>query len=193
MFNNSKYGNILTVILVIAIIAIILIVGIVAYRLYRAHYIDVGASAAAAEFENAVGVTEDTNQNTMSSGTISGIEDTPTGETTTGTKTTYKGFTVVGTIQIPTINLKYPILEKVTPKSLTTSVALLYTSKGLNEEGNSLIIGHNYRNGTMFSNVKKLKNGDSIYIKDKKGKKEISLSTCTDESKARTIVLAREG
>ena len=94
----------------------------------------------------------------------------------------------------------------------------MYTSNGLNEIGNSVIIGHNYRNGTMFSNVKKLGNGDIIYITDTQGRKvkyviysiyrtsgsdakyitrntnglkEISLSTCTDDSKARTIVLAK--
>lgn len=71
----------------------------------------------------------------------------------------------------------------------------------------------------MFSNVKNLKNGDAIYITDltgtkikyvvyniyrtsgddasymtrnTNGKREISLSTCTDDSKARTIVWARE-
>ena len=39
MFNNSKYGNVLTVILVVAIIAIIGIIGIVGYRVYKAYYI----------------------------------------------------------------------------------------------------------------------------------------------------------
>lgn len=133
--------------------------------------------------------------------------------------TKYKGFEVVGTIQIPKIDLKYPILEKLTPKSLKTSVVLMYTAQGLNKEGNSVIIGHNYRNGTMFSNVDKLTNGDYIYITDTtgskigyqiyniyrasgsesdyitrntNGKREISLSTCTDDSKARTIVWAKE-
>ena len=126
---------------------------------------------------------------------------------------------MVGTIQIPAINLKYPILEQLSKKSLETSVVLMYTAQGLNNEGNSVIIGHNYRNGTMFSNVKKLSNGDYIYITDStgrkvkytiyniyrasgsessymtrntNGKREISLSTCTDDSKARTIVLAKE-
>lgn len=219
MFNNSKYGNILTVILVIAIIAIIGIIGIVAYRIYKAYYIDNGAIAAATEFEDAVTTIDNNiNQNTVKP-TIDGVDDSTSATGTSGKTTTYKGFTVVGTIQIPTINLKYPILEKVTKKSLETSVALLYTSNGLNEVGNSVIIGHNYRNGTMFSNVKKLEKGDVIYITDTagrkvkytiynifrtsgsdgdyitrntNGKREISLSTCTDDSKARTIVLAKE-
>lgn len=218
MFNNSKYGNVLTVILVVAIIAIIGIIGIVGYRMYKAYYIDNGAIAAATEFEDAVATDNSATQNTEKP-IIDGVDESIS-TTTTGKNTTYKGYVVVGTIQIPSIDLKYPILEKVTKKSLETSVALLYTSSGLNEVGNSVIIGHNYRNGTMFSNVKKLEKGAIIYITDisgrkvkysvynifttsgsdgeyitrnTNGKREISLSTCTDDSKARTIVLAKEG
>lgn len=214
MFNNSKYGNLLTVILVISIVAIVGIIGIIGYRIYKKYYTETGALAAATEFEQAVQNNPIQNDNT----TISNIQDT-FDNTSDGQITTYKGFTVVGTIQIPAINIKYPILEKNTKKSLETSVVLMYTSNGLNEIGNSVIIGHNYRNGTMFSNVKKLENGDIIYITDTSGRKvkytiyniyrtsgsdgkyitrntagkrEISLSTCTDDSKARTIVLAKE-
>ena len=226
MFNNSKYGNLLTVILVIAIIAILGIVGIIGYRIYKSYYTETGALQAATEFENSVtqgSINNNSNiiQNTNS--IIGNIEDTfvdgNNSSANSGQTTTYKGFAVVGTIQIPAINLKYPILEKNTKKALETSVVLMYTASGLNEVGNSVIIGHNYRNGTMFSNVKKLENGDVIYITDTQGRKvkytvysiyrtsgsdgkyitrntqgkrEISLSTCTDDSKARTIVLAKE-
>ena len=76
---------------------------------------------------------------------------------------TYKGFGVLGTMEIPTTSLEYPILEKVTKKSIETAVAFLYGS-GINQPGNSVIIGHNYRNGLFFSNNKKLNIGDKIYI-----------------------------
>lgn len=227
MFNNSKYGTVLTVILIIAVVAIVGIVGIIGYRVYNAYYIDSGATQAATQFEQVIQNNQVTpsNDNTLNSNKvdITGIDaDVPSNiinSTTVQQTTKYKGFDVVGTIQIPTINLKYPILEKLSTTSLKTSVVLMYTAQGLNNEGNSVIIGHNYRNGTMFSNVDKLKNGDIIYITDltgrklkykiysvfrasgseseyitrnTNGKREISLSTCTDDSKARTIVLARE-
>lgn len=225
MFNNSKYGNMLTVILIVAIIAIIGIVGIIGYRIYNAHYVKKGATQAAMQFEQSLensisnGNINDTNVNNVKTD-ITGIGDLNTStEDNSSSQTTYKGFVVVGTIQIPTIDLKYPILEKLSPTSLKTSVVLMYTAQGLNNEGNSVIIGHNYRNGTMFSNVDKLKNGEYIYITDTtgrkvkyqiyniyrasgnesdyitrntNGKREISLSTCTDDSKARTIVWAKE-
>ena len=224
MFNNSKYGNMLTIILVVAIIAIIGIVAIIGYRMYNAYYVDTGATQAATQFEQSILQNNINNQITESNNRktdISGIEDTTSGNNISSQTTTkYKGFVVVGTIQIPKINLKYPILEKISTTSLKTSVVLMYTAQGLNNPGNSVIIGHNYRNGTMFSDVDKLSNGDYIYITDTNGtkvrytiynifrasgseseyitrntngKREISLSTCTDDSKARTIVLAREG
>lgn len=223
MFNNSKYGNLLTIILIVSIVAILGIVGIVGYRIYHAHYVEAGALEAAGIFENTTISNGNSDSNKSNGDTsITGVDNTNYTETesTSGTKTKYKGFDVIGTIQIPTISLKYPILEQNTAKSLETSVVLMYTSNGVNEVGNTIIIGHNYRNGTMFSNVKNLTKGDVIYITDTlgrkvkyiiyniyrtsgsdstyitrntEGKREISLSTCTDDSKARTIVLAREG
>lgn len=51
MFNNSKYGNLLTVILIIAIVAIVGVIGIIIYRVYNAYYTDKGALQAATLFE----------------------------------------------------------------------------------------------------------------------------------------------
>ena len=87
-----------------------------------------------------------------------------------------------------------------------------------NEVGNYCIVGHNYRNTKFFSKVPTLVNGDKIQITDMLGKmieyvvydkynvvptdvsctsqetggkKEITLITCTDDSKERVIVKAR--
>ena len=131
----------------------------------------------------------------------------------------FKGFGVVGTMRIPSINFDYPVLEKVTPKSIETAVAVLYpVGQEVNQVGNLVIIGHNYRNGLFFSNLKRVQLNDKIYItdnsgnrltytvynkfettpedtsfyqRDTNGKPEVTLSTCTDNSKARTIVFAR--
>ena len=221
LFNNSRYSNVLTVILIIAIIGIIIIVGIIGYNIYKKHSIEEGAAEAVAQFEDLVksNPEADNNVNNADINITGVVDDNEIVSSSKTGKTTYKGFNVVATIQIPKINIKYPILEKVTKRSLETSVAKLY-GPGLNEVGNNVIIGHNYRNGTMFSNVKNLTNGDAIYITDTKGRKvkytvykiyrtsgddasymtrntngkrEISLSTCTDDSKARTIVWAKEG
>lgn len=89
---------------------------------------------------------------------------------------------------------------------------------GINKVGNTTIAGHNYRNGNFFSNNKKINVGDKIYVTDLDGKRmtytvynkyetddtdadymtrdtqgavEISLTTCTDDSKKRLIIWAK--
>ena len=88
-----------------------------------------------------------------------------------------------------------------------------------NEVGNFCIVGHNYRSNKFFSHVPDLSIGDKIEIKDLNGQtivykiydkyvvqpddvsctsqrtnglKEVTLITCTDDSKMRVIVKARE-
>ena len=87
-----------------------------------------------------------------------------------------------------------------------------------NEVGNLCIVGHNYRNDKFFSKVPTLENGDIIEITDSEGrtlrysiynkyevvpedlsctsqltngKKEITVITCTNDTKMRVIVKAR--
>lgn len=136
----------------------------------------------------------------------------PSGETSN----TYKGFPVAGTIEIPKIDLKCPVLEKSSKSAIEASVAI-NSGVGLNKVGNTVIIGHNYRNGTFFSNNKNLSEGDKVYITDStgnrveysiyniytttpedsdymdretNGKREITLVTCTDDTKSRLIIYA---
>ena len=194
MFNRSKYGKLLKIVLIILVIAIIGLVAIMGYRMYNSYYIITGVKEVVSKFEEAI--------NNGNNATIK-----------------YKEFTVVGTIDIPNIDLKYPILQENNTKALETSVVLMYTSQGLNNSGNSVITGHNYRNGIMFSNLNKLSNGDYIYITDNTGRnlkykiyniyedntnentyitrntegnKEITLSTYNDKNKAKIIIFARE-
>ena len=125
---------------------------------------------------------------------------------------------MIGTIQIPKTKVKAPIVDKVTTSSITSAAAVLYGA-GLNEVGNTVIVAHNYRNGTFFSNNKKLVVGDKVYITDSigrkieytiyktylasetefdyatrntNGKREISLSTCTTDPTKRLVIWAKE-
>lgn len=213
---NSKYSNFLTVLLVIAIIAIIGVVAYCGYDIYKKYYTNKEAEEAISQFDASTQQDENTeDENTDFQ--IEGIDETQNIDTSTETQTKYKGYNMVGYIEIPKISIKYPVLEKVTKKSIQVAVAIL-DGPGLNQVGNTLIIGHNYRNGLFFSNLKKLSNGDAIYItdlsgtklkytvysvyetdpqditymsRDTAGRKEISLSTCTNDGSARTIVWAK--
>lgn len=215
---ESRYSKVLTVILVIVIIAILGLLGFLAYDYYQKYVISTDASDFVENFEGELADGEaNDNSNEIAEGNIlNEIRDTTT-NSNSNTKRTYKGFGVLGTMKIPAIDFEYPILEKVTKKSIETSVAFLYGS-GINQPGNSVIIGHNYRNGLFFSNNKRLNNGDKIYITDNNGNTltytiynkfettpedtsfyqrdtagipEVTLSTCTDDSSARLIIFAR--
>ena len=221
---ESKYGKILTVLLIVVIVAIIGLLIYLGYDYYEKYFITKDTAEFVDSFgsentntTNQVNKDNDTNSN-IDENALDGIQSSDnSGTSNTSKRKTYKGFNVVGTIESPKTNLKYPILEKVTKSSIETAVAVMY-GPGPNQVGNTTIMGHNYRNGLFFSNNKKLEVGDKIYITDLDGKKltytiynkyettpedaeymtrntngaiEVSLSTCTDDSKARLIIWAK--
>lgn len=217
---KSKYSNFLTVILVIAIIAIIVISSVLAVNAYKKYKNNKEASEIINEFQNNIGSDSDKNQ--TGEGLIEQnivVNDTNTSSSGTRKVTYYNNFVMIGYIEIPSINIKYPILEKETVASLEQSVAVRYPDAAkLNEVGNVVIAGHNYRNGMFFSNLKKVSTGDKIKITDVNGRTlvytvyekyettpedvayitrnvgeniEITLVTCTDNSEARIIVKAK--
>ena len=216
---ESKYSKVLTVILVIVIIAILGLLGFLGYDWYRKYFLEQEALDFVDNYTAEVTDNEDTNtsdDNTTATNPIDSIEKTNTVSGSGNEMPTYKGFNVVGTIEIPAIDIEYPILQKVSKSSLETSVAMLYGA-GINQVGNTVIIGHNYRNGLFFSNNKRLNNGDKIYVtdnsknrltytiynkfettpedasfysRDTAGKPEITLSTCNDDSSKRLIIFA---
>ncbi len=131
----------------------------------------------------------------------------------------YKEYNVLAKLEIPAINLKTYILEECTKESLNKSVARFW-GVGPNEIGNFCVAGHNApRNNNMFYNLKKLEVGNKFTISDNtigkveyeiydiynvlpedvsplsqetNGEREVTLITCTNDSKKRTIVKAKE-
>ena len=225
---DSKYGSVLTILLIIVIVAIVAIIGYFGYEIIAEKSKEKASESAIEQFDTAHPTVAAPDENAVENGVISnGTLDTNVvggnGGGNSGSnskKVTMEGYEVIGTIRIPSVDVKEPILEEVTKKSLETAVALLYTTNGLNQSGNSVIIGHNYKNSLFFSNNDKIKKGDSIYIKDKTGvelkykvtdtfetsasdadfykpkdvnKTTIVLSTCTDDASTtnkRWIVMA---
>ncbi len=132
----------------------------------------------------------------------------------------YKGYTVAGKIEMPSVNLRYPVLDTMTnANALEVSVCIQY-GVPLNTVGNTVIIGHNYKNGLFFGSNKNMKNGDQIHItnyatgvkktysiysiyqteesdtsfynRDTGGKSEITLITCQNNNKYRLVIKAKE-
>ena len=123
----------------------------------------------------------------------------------------------IGVINIPSINVNYPILSTYTDELLKIAPCKFH-GPNPNEVGNLCIAGHNYKNSKFFSKVPNLQLGDKIEITDLSGRmltytvydkfivnpdelectsqltngnKEITLITCTNDNKQRHIIKAR--
>lgn len=223
---ESKYSKVLTIILIVVIIAILVLLGFLAFDYIHKYSSTKQASDFVEDYQGDINtgeqnVTETSPEENVELGELDEVKTGSTNSDGTSTKKKYKGFTVVGTMKIPDISLEYPIVEEVTTKALETALIALYPSgDNLNLPGNTVVIGHNYRNGTFFSNLKKLSNGAKIYVTDYRGKSvtyqvynkfeanqndtsfytrdtnglaELTLSTCTDASNdQRTIIFAKQ-
>ncbi|MBR3697442.1 MAG: sortase [Clostridia bacterium] len=237
---ESKFGNILTMILVVVVVIIFGIAGYFAYSIHEQSVKNKAAQTAMADFEQAtksirkkVKESEDGTENLITeeeiikpdmssyeNRNVSTVtsEDETNNNQTEPEKVMYEGYEMMGTINIPKTGCNYPILSEVTKHSLEVAVAILY-GPGLNVPGNTVIVGHNYRNGLFFSNNSKLSIGDVVTITNStetvnyiiykmyyttpddasymkrtvdEGVREISLSTCNNDSSQRLIIWAKE-
>lgn len=219
---KSKYSNFLTIVLVIAIIAIVIIASVLGVNAYKKHSNSKAASNAISRFDADREEEKQNENNTKGESLVEQeVVEKSQNQSSSGTRkvTYYENFVMIGHIEIPKINLKYPILEEETVKSLEKSVAVRYPMDAkLNTVGNVVIVGHNYRNGMFFSNLKKVAIGDKVKITDINGQTlvytvyekyettpedveyitrdvgeniEVTLVTCTDDSSARIVLKAK--
>lgn len=70
---------------------------------------------------------------------------------------------IFGTIEIPKIQINYPIFSTLTEENLKIAPCKFY-GDDLNTDGNICIAGHNYDNGKFFSNIVLLNVDNIIYI-----------------------------
>lgn len=128
------------------------------------------------------------------------------------------GYDVEGIIEIPKIDIKYPIVSTTSDEAMKVAITKFWGAN-INDIGNYTMAGHNYKNGTMFGKTKYLKVGDKIKMTDlnlntieyeifkiytidpnditciesvEPNTREITLITCTNGHKNRLITKARE-
>lgn len=228
---KGKYNTFLNVVLIILIILIVSATGFAVYEyIYKKYKSAEDAQKQVAEFDNFVNNNhhniiidlDEQDENTTPAEENNTQSNGSSGSTYNVNKNyglTYKGYGVLGKIELPKVGLQYPILETMTDaNSIDVSVAVQY-GVGLNKPGNTVIIGHNYRNGTFFGSNRKLEKGDKVYItdlsgqrkeytiykkyltpqedfkyaqRDTKGAREITLVTCHTDNKFRLVILAKE-
>ncbi len=232
---NSKYSKTLTIVLILVIIAIIGLLIFFGIDVYKKYYIEGVSGNAAEDFRNQFNnSTINDVDNEISNEMLNNIEPSIDLNSLYQNSTTtepdddddepggYYGYDIIGTIEIPATDVDYPIVPDYqgSINSLNVAIVKLYPSNiGLNEVGNIVLAGHNYRDGTFFSNNKRLQLGDKIYItdtsgerveyeitrqyetdtgdssymnRDTEGRREISLTTCTDDTSRRLIIWAQE-
>ncbi len=218
---ETKYSKFLTILLIIIIVAVLGLIGYLGYSYYKEYSMKKEADSYVSNFsEEASGNNTNTNID-ITNETITGNITSAEVDSNSTMVQTYKGYEIIGTIEIPKIDVNYPVYQTPpTPKKLELSIAAVYPMDAkFNTIGNVVLLGHNYRNGSFFSNLKKLEEGDKIYItdvnkvrktysvystftatkdetsfynRDTDGKMEITLSTCADDSTTeRVIVEAR--
>ena len=228
---NSKYSKVLTIILIIAIVIIVGLLVFIGIDWYKAYTVGKDTQNSLDQFNSYIENNQNNDNNANFENNIDNnniieepnnnniIEEPSDNNNNSNSEgLTYKGIKVAGVIEIPKTNVKYNVLDDPSAKAMEVGITIIY-GPGLNQTGNTVLAGHNYRNGTFFSNNNKLSSGDKIYITDLSGKKvtytiykkyktdpndfsyatrntngkrEISLTTCTDDSSARIIIWAKE-
>ena len=130
----------------------------------------------------------------------------------------YKGYDVAAKLKISKIELETYILQNYSEAALNISVTKFWGANA-NQIGNFCVAGHNFKNKNMFRRLKELEVGDKLEISDNttgrieyeiydiyqvepedisclsqetNQKREVTLITCTNDSKKRIIVKARE-
>ena len=129
-------------------------------------------------------------------------------------------YEAIGVVSIPKLGITYPILAKPTDDQMEAMLKISvckFHGPDANEVGNLCIVGHNYHNSKFFSKLSTLANGDIIEIKDlhgrtleykvydqyvveptdvactsqlTHGRTEITLITCYNNGKQRTVIKA---
>lgn len=130
----------------------------------------------------------------------------------------FKGYKIEGIIEIPKINIKYPIIDHTNEETMKVSITKFWGPQA-NEIGNYTVAGHNNKDGTIFGKTKYLQIGDKIKLTNLKnetieyeifkiysidpddvscvesvenGTREITLITCTNGHKNRLVTKARQ-
>ncbi len=131
----------------------------------------------------------------------------------------YNNNEIIGFIEIPKLNIYYPIFANISDELLKISPCK-FSGPLPNHKGNLCIAGHNYNNNKFFSNLYLLKNKDEIIIYDTSNNKtiynvysnyevsqndlsplttsnyndkELTLVTCNNLSYNRIIIKAKNG
>ena len=183
------------ILLIVLIIAAVILGSIISYKFFKTHKNEKELAGKVQEIESIINQGENNN-----------------------IQTTYQGFDCIGIIEIPKIQIKYPIIDA-NPSFENMRVSICkFWGTNLHDIGNFSMAGHHTYDGTMFGNLNRIEKDDVIIITDLSGKsleyvvfdklivdpndtsiidsedpntREITLITCINRNKLRLIIKAR--
>ena len=170
------------------------------------------------EYENIVKKTESTNDtNNLNNTEISTTNEENIVYKVSGITSGKNTYTVAGKIEIPKINIAYPIVKETSDEYLKVAPTK-YAGPRMHAVGNYCIVGHNYKNDQFFSKLSQLEKNDEVYLisnggkrvtylvyakyevnendlsctsQDTNGEVEATLITCTSKKQNRLVVKCR--
>ena len=119
-----------SIIIGILIVIILVIVGFLAYYFITNYLVLKEAEDAVDSFEEIVeelpeeNIIENVEVEPQNNQTVTANKTTTSG--TRRTTSSYRGYNMIGTIQIPKTKVKAPVVDKVTVKSISAAVGILY-------------------------------------------------------------------
>ena len=162
-------------------------------------------------------VSLDENEESLEVGEVIPVDDnTPVTSTIKGSDG--KTYGIEAILSYPKLDISYPVITEESEELLKISLCK-YWGPSPNQVGNYCIVGHNYKSGKMFGKMYMASTGDEVKLKDlsgktvtysvyniytveptdvsctsqlTNGKRELTLITCTNYGKQRTVVKCRE-
>ena len=167
-------------IILLFFIATIIIISIILYLNIKANknknVIEINNTAGGAIIEKTdepmvveIGKTGENNQKDAENSNKEENKNTQPLDAATLTQNIYNMNSEIGTLYIPKTGLTTAVFSNSSVSQMEKMPCFLYTTGGLNKPGATLIVGHNKRNGKLFSNNKKIEVGDEFYFKDYEG------------------------
>ena len=164
---GNKYNKVLRIVIIVSgilIIALFIALGINIYNRYLA------AKEQAQASENDDDYLSKRRRTTNDIDGLNVDTESQTNSTNLQRPRAKNGTIISGYIEIPAISLKpakMPILIEFNQQNIEIAPCMTYGNDCINVPGiNAVIEGHNYKDGTHFSNISHLQTGDIIYVTD---------------------------
>lgn len=202
---KDKVTIVLTALLILVLLALL---GVFGYDLYQAKKTEKNVEDVLKKLDEIIVINMSENSDGENSADLNANDNT---DTQNKGAVTINNYIVYGKIEIPSVGIKYPVVE-FNYDTLKYNVCNI-SKTPINGTSNLCLAGHNTSNGSLFGKLKRVKNGDIIEVTNIYGKRYtyiiysitavnpednsllaptekpiVSLITCTNGDRQRLIV-----